>query len=519
MGRRSRTMLTRRQFVTGAAALAAGGALRWAVPATAAPATGPPPARPTPGGVLRVTLGAEPTTLDPHRSSTLFDFHVKDAIFDGLLEDDFTQGPKGQLAESWESPDASTYVFRLRPGLRFHDGQPLTAEAIKFSVERSLTQGTGQPRVLVEQIAATEVLDPRTVRFRLKAPNAAFLLDAADIKVVPPNFDERNPVGSGPFQFVEWVRLRHVRLRKFSGYYQNGRPYLDELVFLPTPDENQKLVLLESGQVEFTDTVPLPRVQAVRQAGRVRVHGIPPGVSPSSYYLLTRADRPPLDNLKVRQAISFAIDRKALLEVTFGEGTLKSNAIPPKHWAFNPQSVSFDERDLPRARRLMSESGVGAVTLQLKHLTSRAEFFPIAQVIQANLAEIGIRVELVPQQIGIWINQVLVQRDFQLGLTGVIPPYDPDSILGNLFSIRRVNGRAIGWRHELFEKQLDQGRSVVRQADRKRVYDHAQLIVQYDAPGIILNERPILYGALPSVQGFAPDVRQHMHFHGVWLAR
>ena len=132
--------LTRRQFVAGAAATVAGSSLlQWSTPVLGAPA--PAPARPTPGGLVRCTLGAEPTTLDPHKSSTLFDFDVKDAIFDGLLDDDFTAGPKGALAESWESPDASTYIFKMRQGVRFHDGQPVTAESVKFTVERTLCAG------------------------------------------------------------------------------------------------------------------------------------------------------------------------------------------------------------------------------------------------------------------------------------------------------------------------------------------------------------------------------------------
>ncbi len=518
MARRARTSrMTRRQFVAGAAAVvASSGLLKFAGAAAGAPA----PVKPSTGGVLRTTLGAEPTTLDPHQSRTLFDFDVKDALFDGLLDDDFTGGPRGALAESWESPNAATYIFKLRRGVRFHDGSPVTADAVKSTAERILgPDGLGQTRSIVEQIASMDVLDPQTIRFRLKAPNAAFLMDIADMKIVPRNFDARSPIGAGPFQFVEWVRLRHVRTKKFPGYYREGRPYLDELVFMPTPDENQKIVLLETGQVEFTDTIPLPRVQDVERGGKITVHTIPPGVSPSSYYMLTRADRPPLDNVKVRQAINFAIDRKALLEVTFGKGTLKSNAIPPKHWAFNPESVSFNERNVNRARKLLSEAGVSNVTLQLKHLTSRAEFFTLAQVFQANMAEIGIKVELIPQEIGIFVNQILVQRDFQLGLTGIIPRYDPDAMLGEQFSIRRVNGKAIGWRHDLFEKQLDQGRANVNQDARKRVYFHAQLIAQWEAPGFILNERPILYGAAPSVQGFKPDIRQHTHFVDVWLKR
>jgi peptide/nickel transport system substrate-binding protein len=353
----------------------------------------------------------------------------------------------------------------------------------------------------------------------LKDPNAVFLQEMGDLKIVPANFDARNPVGSGPFQFVEWVRLQRVRLKKFPGYWQQGRPYLDELVFMPTPDENQKIVLLQAGQVEVTDTVPLPRVRDVEQGGRFQVIGVAPGISPSSYYMLARADRTPLNNLKIRQAINFAIDRKALVDITFGKGTLKSNAIPPKHWAFNPESVSFNERNVARARQLMSESGVTNLSLQVKHLTSRAEFFTIAQVFQANMAEIGIRIELIPQEIATWVNQVLVQRDFQLGLTGITPRYDPDAMLGEQYSIKRVNGRAIGWTHELFERQLARGRALVNQEERKRVYYHAQLIAQYDAPGFILNERPILHGTAPAVQGMKADVRQIMRFHEVWLKR
>jgi ABC-type transport system substrate-binding protein len=109
--------------------------------------------------------------------------------------------------------------------------------------------------------------------------------------------------------------------------------------------------------VEFTDTIPLPRVKEVEQGGKIVVYGIPAGVSPSSYFMLTRSDKPPLDNSKVRQAISLAFDRKALLEVTFDVGTIKSNLVPPKHWAFNPSALSYDTRDLARAKQLMAEAG------------------------------------------------------------------------------------------------------------------------------------------------------------------
>jgi peptide/nickel transport system substrate-binding protein len=521
--RKRGTRLTRREFVvSAAAAVASTTVLRYALPAAGAPAPAPAqaPVKPSTGGVLRTTLGAEPTTLDPHRAQSIFDYDVKDALFSSLVSDDFIEGARGTLAESWESPDASTYIFKLRRGARFHDGSPVTGDSVKFSLERVAAQGLGLIRSIPDQVASVDVLDQQTVRFKLKAPNAAFLIDLADMAIVPKDFDPTRPVGAGPFQFVEWVRLRHVRVKKFPGYWREGRPYLDEVVFMPTPDENQKIVLLETGNVEFTDTVPLPRVRDVERSGKMNVLSVPPGISASSYYLLTRADRPPLDNVKVRQAMNFAIDRKALMEVVFQKGTLKSNIIPPKHWAFNPASVSFNDRDVARARKLMAEAGQSnGFALQLKHFTSRAEFAPLAQVIAANLAEINIKVEVFPFQIGIWLNQVLVERDFQIALSGIIPRHDPDIMLGEQYSIRRINGKAMGWRHDLFEKQIDQGRAVVNQEARKRVYSHAQLIAQWESAGFVLNERPILMGAAPSVQGFKPDVRQLIRFEDVWLKR
>jgi ABC-type transport system substrate-binding protein len=168
----------------------------------------------------------------------------------------------------------------------------------------------------------------------------------------------------------------------------------------------------------------------------------------------------------------------------------------------------------------MAEAGFGnGFSLQLKHFTARAEFAPIAQLIAANLAELNIKVEIFALQIGIWLNQVLVERDFQIALSGIIPRHDPDIMLGEQYSTRRSSGKAINWRHELFERQIDQGRAVVNQEARKRVYLHAQLIAQWESAGFVLNERPILMGAAPSVQGFKPDVRQLIRFEEVWLKR
>jgi len=492
---------------------------------TTAPAVKPtaPAGQPVSGGVLRSTLGAEPTTVDPHKLNTLFDRDVSDAMFDALIDDDTLDGIKGALAESWDSPDARVWTFKLRSGVKFHDGSPVTADVVKFSYDRLQdpnTGITGQIRPTASQVERVEAVDSSTVRITLKTPSAAFPVDASNIKIIPKDFDEAKPIGTGPFQFVEWVRNQRVRLKKNPEYFVKGQPYLDELVFLPTPDENQKIVLLQTGQVDFSDTIPLPRVKEVSAGGKIVVYPIPVGVAPSAYFMPLKTDKAPLDNAKVRQAMNLAIDRKALLDVTFGVGTIKSNVVPPKHWAFNPNAMSYDNRDVARAKQLMAEGGhPNGFSLQFKFITSRAEYTPMAQLFQANLAEIGVKLELLPKELGVWVDEVLNKHEFELGMTGIIPDYDPHAIMVRFHSKDSQDGQSMNWQNPEFEQLLAQGKVTVNQEERKRIYFKAQELAQEGAPGFVVNERPILYGATPQVQGFRPDIRQHTHFASVWMSK
>jgi peptide/nickel transport system substrate-binding protein len=494
-------------------------------PPTTAPAVKPtvPAGQPVLGGILRSTLGAEPTSLDPHKINTLFDRDVADAMFDALIDDDTLDGIKGALADSWDSSDARVWTFKLRAGVKFHDGSPVTADVVKATFDRLQdpnTGITGSIRPTASQVEGVEAVDASTVKITLKTPSAAFPVDASNIKIIPKDFDETKPIGTGAFQFVEWVRNQRVRLKKNPDYFVKGQPYLDELVFLPTPDENQKIVLLQTGQIDFSDTIPLPRVKEVSAGGKIVVYPIPVGVSPSSYFMPLKTDKAPLDNAKVRQAMNLAIDRKALLDVTFGVGTIKSNVLPPKHWAFNPNAMSYDNRDLARAKQLMADGGhPNGFTLQFKFITSRAEYTPMAQLFQANLAEIGVKLELLPKELGVWVDEVLNKHEFELGMTGIIPDYDPHAIMVRYHSKDSQDGQAMNWQNPEFEQMLAQGKATVNQDERKRIYFRAQELAQEGSPGFVVNERPILYGATPQVQGFRPDIRQHTHFASVWMAR
>jgi ABC-type transport system substrate-binding protein len=294
-------------------------------------------------------------------------------------------------------------------------------------------------------------------------------------------------------------------------------PLLDGVEFLPTPDENQKIVLLETGGVDLTDTLPVARAQEIQEGGQFQVFSIPKGVAPSMYFILCHTTDPLLSDAKVRRAMNFAIDRQALNDAVFNFGAIKSNPIPPENWAFNPDALSFNERDVDQAKSLLEEAGKGdGFSIQLKHITSRAEYTQLAQIFQANMADIGIEVEIVPKEIGVWVEEVLVNRDFQLGMTGQLPGADPDLILTG-YDINTQDGGAMGWEDAEFLDLLKQGRATVDQEARKQIYSRAQEILQEASPGFVINERPILLAASPAVRDFRVSVRQFLHFESVWL--
>jgi ABC-type transport system substrate-binding protein len=173
-----------------------------------------------------------------------------------------------------------------------------------------------------------------------------------------------------------------------------------------------------------------------------------------------------------------------------------------------------------RAKALLAEAGYpNGFSVQLKHITSRAEFTPMAQLFQANMADVGIKVELIPQEIGVWIEQAQNQYDYQIALTGVIPGPDPDAIMTSLYDQLQANGKMTFYKNDQLQKLIEQGRATVARDARKTIYAQAQDIIMTDLPAWPINERPILFGAAPAVRGFKADVRQHLHFHQTWLQK
>ena len=477
----------------------------------------------TPGGALRVAFRSEPGSLDPHKIITTTDISFRRMVFSGLTEEAISGDVQAALAESWEAPSPQTYIFKLRRGAKFHDGTEVTSDAVQASFQRAADPATGAAaavRAIAARAAKITTPDPYTVQFDLAEPNGVFLADVGEISIVPKNFDVAKPIGTGPFQFVDWVRNQQVSFKKFDGYFRQGYPFLDTVTFRTVPDEDQKLSLLRTGQLDFVEVIPLPRVEDLQKEGKYPLVMIDDETKPSSYICRINCAKAPLDNPKVRQAINYALDREAMLDINFGFGGIKSNFVPTKHWAFNPSARSYNTRDLAMSKKLLAEAGHGSgLTIELKHHTVDATYTSLAQLIQAQLGEAGIKVNLVAMELGVWVDTVFSKKDFQLAQSGNSVRADPDAIFSDMYDQSRVNGGSIGWKNDEAQRLLGEGRTSLDREARKRIYFRLQEIIQEESPILIMNGIPFPQAATPAVQGYQSDLRNSTAFETTSLKR
>ena len=267
-----------------------------------------------------------------------------------------------ELAESWTIPDDRTYVFKLRRGVTFHNGRPATAEDVKWSIEKIYEVGAkGQWANYIAGIAKIDVLDAATVKFTMEKPNAVLLNGLPVAAIIPRESYETidtNPVGLGPYRFVERIPGQYLRVAKSEKYWDQSTNYPDQITFSFATEESTQVANLQSGIVDMHGWLPISRVAELRQNPRFRLHDTGEGTLGWLGVLLNTA-RSPLDNKKLRQAIAHGIDKAAIHKSVFaGLGTPDNGYLPTGHWAHVPDAELGGYRfDPARAKALLAEAG------------------------------------------------------------------------------------------------------------------------------------------------------------------
>ena len=481
---------------------------------------------PKKGGTLRVGFYVEAVTMDPHLSGSKVDRQVYHNIYEPLLTLDTKLNIKPGLAESWTQPDPKTLVFKLRRGVKFHDGTELNAEAARFNFNRMKTEAKSLRKGEVANIDSVDVVDTSTIKINLKKPDAsllATLTDRAGMMVSPKVIQERGSslerdakgAGTGPFEFVEWVKDSHLVIKRNDSYWnKQGGPYLDRVRYRPIPDDVVKLQSLQAGEIDVMDYVQPRDVAPMRADKRLVVVDVP---SLASFNYQLNHTKPPFNNKALRQAVAYAVDLDQIVKgVWLNVGYPSNGPISPASWAYD-RGIPPIKRDLGKAKAKLLEGGQPAgftFTVTTNNLPINIQE---AEVIQAQLAEAGItmKIQLVDASTLIASGNA---KNFEMISFQWSGRPDPD---GNTYQFYRTTpGTSFNWSglaNERIDVLLDKTREASNQAERRKLYGELTKLLQDELPMLFI-VHPIEPKAFsPKVQGYDPIPDGMMRFKDVWL--
>lgn len=377
---------------------------------------------------VSIGMQLEPPNLDPTGgAAAAIDEVVYANVFEGLTR----FGPDGAilpaLAESWEiSEDGLSYTFKLREGASFHDGSAFDAEDVKFSLDRARAEdSTNAQKALFADISSVEVVDPATVKVMLAKPNGSFLFNMAwgDAVIVAPESADgnaANPVGTGPFKFSQWAKGDRVELERYADYWGEAVK-LDQVTFKFISDPTAAFAAMMAGDLDAFPAFPAP--ENLTQFEADPRFEVIIGSSEGETILAMNNKKPPLDNIKVRQAITHAIDRQAIIDgAMFGYGTPIGTHFAPH----NPAYVDLtgqSAHDPEKSRALLAEAGVSDLTLALK-LPPPSYARRGGEIIAAQLREVGITAEITNVEWAQWLEDVFKAKNFDLTIVSHTEPMD-----------------------------------------------------------------------------------------------
>jgi len=474
------------------------------------------------GGTLRTAIFADPLSFDPHITGNLQGRAATRAIHDTLFRVDAQGRVAPGLVESWEQPDDTTFILKLRANLKFQDGTALDAAAVKYNIDRirdpKVAANGGIRQGEITTLDSVAVVDARTVKLTLKSAFAAFLFPFTDVTGCigsPAAFEKYgldyglHPSGAGPFKLVEYAKDSRTVLERNPDYWESGKPYLDRVILRPIPIDSTRLAELRSGGVEIAEALPLQDITRLREAKEIVVSE-KVGYR-WEYFGFNLADAYPGRSKKFRQAFQWAIDREALHQVAyFGTGSIGYDGIMPGSPFHDPNYKPY-KRDMDKAKRLIDESGVAQpiviqAPLQPDPVKQRA-----GQVFQANAAELGVKVEIEQVDSAGYRNTLSAGKlpmDL-FGWWGYRP--DPDQYLGILLQSTGSYAKYNSYANPKMDQLILAERGARSEADRRKVFREISDLMNDDAAYV-----PWHYGS--DFKGLHPKVKGFMHAQDAIIA-
>src|SRR5712672_940286 len=461
---------------------------------------------------LRIGLAEDPDILDPTLGRTYVGRIVFASFCDKLFDIDEKLNIVPQLALSHETSDDGMEVFiKLRPGVKFHDGEPFDAEAAKFSLDRHVTLPASFRKPELAQLDHVDVVDPLTIKLVLKTPFSpliAQLTDRAGMMVSPKAAKEAgdkfglHPVCAGPYKFIERVQQDRMVFEKFADYWNKDNVFIDRVVFLPIVDATVRLANLKSGGLDLIERVLATDIKDVRSDKRLVLSTAPE----LGYFGLTinvgndKTKGALSQSEKVRQALDLSLDREAITQVVFnGEFVPGNQWVIPDH-PYYQKAFPVQKRDVAKAKTLLKEAGVALPVSVDFMVTKGAENEAVAQVIQSMAAEAGIDLKIRLIEFATSFKQAQA-GEFQAFLIGWSGRIDPD---GNSYVFLHANAPQNDGKYSNpdADKALEDARLVTDPAQRKAIYEKLTKTVLNDEPLIYLYHRKLLIAHTTKLEGY-----------------
>jgi peptide/nickel transport system substrate-binding protein len=491
-----------------------------------------------PKDAMVVGLLAEPVTMDPPQITDLNSTRVIKRMFEGLTAQELgTYKIVPGLAQSWDiSKDGLTYTFHLRPNVKFHDGTPLTAEAVKFCFDRQMNdQGpfyaTGTyPYVkgFLGNVAGVEVVNPGTVQIRLKSPLTPFLQYLAhhSLYIYSPEALKKwgkdvvkHPVGTGPFKLETWDPGVRVVLTRNDQYW-GGAPKIRQAIYVPIIEAQARLSAIKTGEIDMTMDVPPDSLQDLRKDPDVVVAE---ANSSAVWYVALNTRHPALKDKRVRQALNYAVQKDAIIrDILKGTAIVATTPLSPVYGPYHEDKTVRYPYDPEKAKALLKEAGYASgfdVTFFVPESGSGMQSpVEMGTVIQANLAAVGVRAKIQTMEWGAYLKKYLDSPDMaEMSWNPSIG--DPDHMMYMLLSSDRFPPafNAGYYQNPRVDELLRKGRTTIDDKERIPIYREAQRLVMEDAPWIFVDHGKQVIVYRKRVQGFKLHPNFDLVLTQVWL--
>lgn len=451
------------------------------------------------GGVLVFGITTEPDHLDPYQAATADTREILFNVFEGLVKPDKDGNLQPAVAEKLPdvSSDALTYTFTIRNEIKFQNGNAVTADDVKYSLDTA----AGLKIAGLENIQSVNVVDPSTVKITLKTPDNDFL-PYLTVAIVPKDYKDQNahPIGTGPFAFESFTPQQSLILKKNTNYWQKGLPYLDQVTFKLESNTNALLLDLQSGSV---DGASIDNSAAKQLNNNFNI--IQSNSNAVQQLNLNNAVKP-FSDVKVRQALSYVIDPDEIITtVTFGKGTrVGTPVIPGLKAYFESNLTNAYSKDIEKAKQLLSEAGYpNGFSFTITVPSNYQVHVDTAQVIVNELAVIGIKADIKQVDWATWISQVYTGRKYDATIISVDGAnLSPKSFLGRYVSTASNN--FFNYSNPEFDTLYDKATKEPDLNKRIELFKQSQQLVSKDAANVYIQDIASLTALKKGFDGFTP---------------